>query len=528
MPTMNHTLRLLRLATLFCLITAVAQAQLSTCTFSTTINDPTTGRGMRGVKFFVEVHSAVVSGQFIQPARLNFETDQLGKVRFSIVRGATVTISANHPSFKTPQTIVVPAQATYDLAALADLAAGTISPSFTNGSVLFIDNSVVSQDNASFSFDNATNSLKVTRVGLGVTPISTAALYTTGIIGQNIGAADFTTPPNLVGAQTVKLGSSAIINDSTSGDYRQISAHVTQQGTRNVVAGSFGARCDGVAQCWGINPWGYANVSGSTGLAIETNFGVLASGGLSYGQVYVVVGNFASNAFVQMQSGASGISAANGIVINKGGTGLDPITGSIITTAGGPSMTNGIDLSGGQFSGAPIKLANNSFIKALNSAAASKILMGLDGSDYTVIQSGGTGIRFPNAANAVNLMLIADTGGATVTGGLSVLNNSSVAIFGVSEANGITNHREGANVASASTITPTGNIFHVTGTTNIDAISTTGITAGTTITLIFDGILIVGDAGNLKLASAFTTSADDSLTLVWDGSNWIEVSRSVN
>lgn len=159
---MNHAMRLLRLAFLVCFLTAVAQAQLSTCTFSTTINDPTTGRGLRGVKFFVEVRSGVVSGQFIQPGRLNdIETDSSGKVKFAIVRGATVTISANHPSFKTPQTIVVPAQATYDLAAIADLAAGTISPSFTNDSILFISSSVVSQDNANFTFDNAAKTLRV-------------------------------------------------------------------------------------------------------------------------------------------------------------------------------------------------------------------------------------------------------------------------------------------------------------------------------------------------------------------------------
>jgi hypothetical protein len=85
----------------------------------------------------------------------------------------------------------------------------------------------------------------------------------------------------------------------------------------------------------------------------------------------------------------------------------------------------------------------------------------------------------------------------------------------------------GSSVASAATITPTGDVFHVTGTVNIDTITIMG--AGTRITLIFDGVLTVGDStGNVKLSAGFTTSADDTLTLVSDGSSWFEVARSVN
>jgi hypothetical protein len=86
---------------------------------------------------------------------------------------------------------------------------------------------------------------------------------------------------------------------------------------------------------------------------------------------------------------------------------------------------------------------------------------------------------------------------------------------------------DGEAVASAATITPTGNVFHVTGTTNIDNVTIMG--AGTTITIIFDGVLTVGDGtGNLKLTAGFTTSADDTLTLASDGTNWLEVARAVN
>lgn len=99
-------------------------------------------------------------------------------------------------------------------------------------------------------------------------------------------------------------------------------------------------------------------------------------------------------------------------------------------------------------------------------------------------------------------------------------------------AAGLTSLYSGSAVASAATITPTGNLFHVTGTTTITSvagsINSVNIVAGTTITIIFDGALTFTDGSNLKLAGDFVTTADDTITLVYDGTNWYEKSRSVN
>jgi|SRR5688572_20010214 len=85
----------------------------------------------------------------------------------------------------------------------------------------------------------------------------------------------------------------------------------------------------------------------------------------------------------------------------------------------------------------------------------------------------------------------------------------------------------GAAVASAATITPSGNSFHVTGVTTITAI--TVLAADTKICAIFDGILTVTDNNTtLNTAGNFVTTADDILCLVSDGTNWRESSRSVN
>lgn len=87
----------------------------------------------------------------------------------------------------------------------------------------------------------------------------------------------------------------------------------------------------------------------------------------------------------------------------------------------------------------------------------------------------------------------------------------------------------GAAVASASAIVPTGNVFHVTGTTAITSVTSTGISAGARMTLIFDASLTFTDGNNLKIGGDFSATADDTISLVYDGTNWYEAgARSAN
>jgi hypothetical protein len=86
-----------------------------------------------------------------------------------------------------------------------------------------------------------------------------------------------------------------------------------------------------------------------------------------------------------------------------------------------------------------------------------------------------------------------------------------------------------AVVASATTLVlpeVTSNFYEVTGTTGITSIRVSW--PGRFVALKFNDVLTVTDGSNLKLAGNFTTSADDILTVVCDGTNWYEVSRSAN
>lgn len=90
-------------------------------------------------------------------------------------------------------------------------------------------------------------------------------------------------------------------------------------------------------------------------------------------------------------------------------------------------------------------------------------------------------------------------------------------------------------IASASIITvpTTGSLFKVTGTTGISAVNLTASYIGKEITLIFAASLSVthnsGTTVNtIKLngGANFSATADDTLTLVSDGNQWIEKARS--
>lgn len=86
-----------------------------------------------------------------------------------------------------------------------------------------------------------------------------------------------------------------------------------------------------------------------------------------------------------------------------------------------------------------------------------------------------------------------------------------------------------ANIASAAAFPmPTYTDYCVvTGTTTITSI-TGNNWRGRRITLTFAAALTVTDGSNLVLAGNFVTTADDTLSLIGDGTFWYETSRSVN
>lgn len=86
----------------------------------------------------------------------------------------------------------------------------------------------------------------------------------------------------------------------------------------------------------------------------------------------------------------------------------------------------------------------------------------------------------------------------------------------------------GADIASAAAITPTCNVHTVTGTTAITSMVATDIPAGQPLTLIFASTPTFTDGNNLKIAGNLVATADDTITLISDGTNFYEIGRAVN
>ena len=88
------------------------------------------------------------------------------------------------------------------------------------------------------------------------------------------------------------------------------------------------------------------------------------------------------------------------------------------------------------------------------------------------------------------------------------------------------------DIASASVITLPERVpvVPITGSTTIDAITGSNQYIGYLVTLVFSGALTLRDlstGGNCRLAGGqnFVSSANDALTLTYDGATWIEVGR---
>lgn len=252
--------------------------------------------------------------------------------------------------------------------------------------------------------------------------------------------------------------------------------------TDNAFAGMTSSAIKNPDNCWRIENNTFEPLASGAGTAIDHSLDYFTTG-------LVLKGNYFADAtsagtWVKLRS-SGGVIAANYMVIPTGGTGF------LLNTCTGTTFI-ALDCQGG--------------------------LYGVDFTS-TDVSNGCTFIGGQNTATTP----IRNTG---FCWNLEVRN-----VYPVNSTNPQRGVNEGyVGVSSATTLTlPTtdqGGFWLISGTTTI-----TGIPAswnGRLVTLVFAGALTVTDGGNLKLAGNFVTTADDTLTLRCDGTNWIEVARSVN
>lgn len=114
----------------------------------------------------------------------------------------------------------------------------------------------------------------------------------------------------------------------------------------------------------------------------------------------------------------------------------------------------------------------------------------------------------------------------------------ALSLTGALTSSGRVQTGKGAIVTAANDLTlgSDGNLFHISGTTTINAITTASWQAGSEVMLIFDGSVTVkhntsGSAGTAKMLLAgavdLSATANDTLSLAYDGTSWFEKSRAV-
>lgn len=228
---------------------------------------------------------------------------------------------------------------------------------------------------------------------------------------------------------------------------------------------------------------------------------------------------------------AADTAAGHGInVTNNAGT-TDPanvvvISGNSLTQIGGGGTGNGIRVRRAKV----VSITGNSLLTVATTAISVT-----DGGDVglpavqteSVVVSGNTvrtadmGVRVSGSATRVLI------DGNVVAGCTTSTISTSGTGSGLRVRGNMTD--DSGSVASAALlVVPLGlEEAHVTGTTNITAMHASSRADGRRLTLIFDGVLTVSDANNLKLAGDFASVAGAMLELRCDtDGNWYEVARS--
>lgn len=87
----------------------------------------------------------------------------------------------------------------------------------------------------------------------------------------------------------------------------------------------------------------------------------------------------------------------------------------------------------------------------------------------------------------------------------------------------------GQDLASAAALPqPTCDIHAVSGNTAITSITDTNFPIGKVLTLVFASTPTFTDGNNIKIAGNLVATADDTITMIYDGTNFLEISRAVN
>ncbi len=196
-------------------------------------------------------------------------------------------------------------------------------------------------------------------------------------------------------------------------------------------------------------------------------------------------------------------------------TGADPVSASMtIRSLNVENHADGVvigDRGGASIMQMWMNTAGTNAVHLTNEATSAVTIMGLN--------------KGPCTTTIKNDLTSADITDAQVA---FYATDSTSGTFAVSDTDGVRQVLSSVptvNSAATLTLPANANVVRVLGTTTIDTI--TASWPGRTVTLIFSDVVSV-TGSNVYIAGAFSSTAQDTLTIVAEGANWFEVGRSAN
>lgn len=418
-------------------------------------------------------------------------------------------------------------------------------PAFTAGSVIFSNGTTLVQDNPNFYWHDANN-----RLGIGGTTdpatelqvVSTSAAEPRGILTSQFSS-------NALGSRLHFRKSRGTVSSPTiivTGDTLGAMRFSGYDGTNNIQMGGIDVVSSGTVAATRVPTYMvFSTATNTTPSVLTERMRINSEGNVGIGSISI-----SSKLTVGSDSGYAGNFAVAPAAktaqigyfefVTNGSTGY---FGQGISCAGANRMTEHIGSNIITSDDYVFKFRSGTTMFA-NPTSGTKTFFEIGGGSTAFTPTSGTAVY--NTLSIVGT--INQTGGSSgITRGAYFNQTLTAAAdyraievaVGRSVFSARVSLGKGADVASANDLTlgAGGNCFHITGTTTINAITTTNWSSGSHIVLIFDAATTVKNntAGGANTAvmllsggADFTTSANDTLKLIYDGTSWFELSRSIN
>lgn len=212
---------------------------------------------------------------------------------------------------------------------------------------------------------------------------------------------------------------------------------------------------------------------------------------------------------------------ANEITVTNGAGSITLATPQAIGTSSNPSF-NGLSLTG---------LNANAFIYSGTASALTGTATPANGE----LLIGSTGVAPTKATltgTANQVVVTNGAGSITLSTPQSIATSSTPAFAGLTLTGKLIPATANITmgVGSSALNANSADVQFITGDAGTNTVtSIANGTSGQRLTLVFrDNLVTLSDASTLKLNGDFVSTADDVLSLVSDGTNWYEISRSAN